>query len=53
MADFVREARGYAPEGLDHCRIVVSDQFEIGELVRRMTKVPGVYSASDMINLAL
>ncbi len=34
----------------DHCGIVVSDQLEIGELVRRMTKVLGNYSASDMIN---
>jgi predicted nuclease of predicted toxin-antitoxin system len=50
VADFVREARGYAQEGRDHCGIVVSDQLEIGELVRRMTKVLGTYSASDMIN---
>ena len=50
MADFVREARGYAREGRDHCGIVVSDQLEIGELVRRVTKVLGIYSASDMIN---
>ena len=50
VADFVREARGYAVEGHDHYGIVVSDQLEIGELVRRMTKVLGTYSASDMIN---
>ena len=50
VADFVREARGYALEGRDHCGIVVSDQLEIGDLVRRMTKVLGVCSASDMIN---
>ena len=39
-----------AQEGRDHCGIVVSDQLEVGELVRRMTKVLGSYSASDMIN---
>jgi len=50
VADFVREARGYAREGRDHCGIIVSDQLEVGELVRRMTKVLGSYSASDMIN---
>ena len=50
VADFVREARGYALEGREHFGIVVSDQLEIGELVRRMTKVLGVYSTSDMIN---
>ena len=50
VADFVREARGYAQEGRDHYGIVVSDQIEIGELVRRLTRVLGSYSASDMRN---
>ena len=50
VADFVREARGYAQESRDHYGIVVSDQLEIGELVRRLTRVLGNYSASDMRN---
>ncbi len=50
VADFVREARRYAQEGRDHFGIVVSDQLEVGELVRRVTRVLGSYSASDMIN---
>ena len=50
VADFAREARCYALEGRDHYGIVVSDQLEIGELVRRMTKILGIYSAADMVN---
>ena len=50
VVDFVREARVYAQEGRDHCGIIVSDQLEIGELVRRITKVLGRFSAADMIN---
>jgi predicted nuclease of predicted toxin-antitoxin system len=50
VADFVREARGYADEGRDHCGIIVSDQLEVGELVRRLTRVLGRYSAAEMIN---
>ena len=50
VADFVREARRYAQEGRDHLGIVVSDQLEVGELVRRVTRVLGSYSAADMIN---
>ena len=50
VADFVREARAYAHEGRDHCGIIVSDQIEVGELVRRLTRVLGRYSAAEMIN---
>ena len=50
VADFVREARSYAHDGRDHCGIIVSDQLEVGELVRRLTRVLGRYSASDMVN---
>ena len=50
VADFVREARSYAQEDRDHHGIIVSDQLEVGELVRRLTRVLGRYSASDMIN---
>ena len=50
VADFVREARAYVQEDRDHCGIVVSDQLEIGELVRRLTKVLGTYSSAEMIN---
>jgi hypothetical protein len=50
VADFVREARAYADEERDHCGIIVSDQLDVGELVRRLTKAPGSYSAPDMIN---
>ena len=50
VADFVREARTYALEGRDHCGIIVSDQLDVGEVVRRLTKVLGSYSAPDMIS---
>jgi hypothetical protein len=50
VADFVREARAYADEELDHYGIVVSDQLDVGEIVRRLTRVLGRYSAPDMIN---
>ena len=50
MADFAREAQGYAREGRAHCGIIVSDQLDVGEVVRRLTKVLGSYSASDMID---
>ena len=50
VADFVREARRYAEEGRDHFGIVVSDQLDVGELVRRLTRVLGRYSVSDMTN---
>ena len=49
VADFAREARDYANEDRDY-RIIVSDQLEVGELVRRLTRVLGRYSASDMVN---
>lgn len=48
VADFVGEARAFTRG--DHCGIVVSDQLRVGEVVRRLTKVLGRYSASDMIN---
>ena len=50
VADFAREARDYANEDRDHYGIIVSDQLEVGELVRRLTRALGRYSASDMIN---
>ena len=50
VADFAREAQGYAREGRAHCGIIVSDQLDVGEVVRRLTKVLGSYSASDMID---
>jgi hypothetical protein len=50
VADFGREARGYADEDRDHCGIIVSDQLEVGELVRRLTRVLGRYSATEMVN---
>ena len=50
VADFAREAQTYAREGRAHCGIIVSDQLEVGEVVRRLTKVLGRYSASDMID---
>ena len=50
VADFVREARVYAHESRDHRGIIVSDQLEVGELVRRLTRVLGRYSAADMVN---
>ena len=50
VADFVRKARGYANEDRDHYGIIVSDQLEVGELVRRLTRVLGRYSAADMVN---
>jgi hypothetical protein len=50
VADFVREARAYANEERDHYGIIVSDQLDVGEVVRRLTKVLGSYSAPDMIN---
>ena len=50
VADFVREARGYANEARDHYGIIVSDQLEVGELVRRLTRVLGRYSSAEMIN---
>ena len=50
VADFAREARAYAHEGRAHCGIIVSDQLDVGEVVRRLTKVLGSYSASDMID---
>jgi hypothetical protein len=37
VADFVREARRHAEEGRDHLGIVVSDQLDVGDLVRRLT----------------
>jgi hypothetical protein len=43
-------ARRRAREGRAHCGIIVSDQLEVGEVVRRLTKVLGAYSASDMID---
>lgn len=50
VVDFVAEARAYASEGRDHCGIIVSEQLEVGELVRRLTRVLGSYSTSDMVN---
>jgi uncharacterized protein DUF5615 len=50
VRDFVTEARVFAQEGRDHSGIIVSDQLAVGELVRRLTKVLGRYSASDMTN---
>lgn len=50
VADFVGEARNYAREGLDHNGIIVSDQVDVGEVLRRLTKVLGRYSAADMMN---
>lgn len=50
VADFVREARHYGAERHDHFGIVVSDQLEVGELVRRLTRLLGTYSPADMIN---
>ena len=50
IRDFVREARGYAEEGRNHFGIVVSDQLEVGELVRRLTRILGAYSGRDMVN---
>jgi hypothetical protein len=50
VRDFVAEARVYAQEGRDHWGIIVSDQLQVGEVVRRLTKVLGRYSASDMRN---
>jgi uncharacterized protein DUF5615 len=50
VVDFVREARSCARDDRDHFGIVVSDQLEIGELVRRLTKVLGTHSAPDMVN---
>ena len=50
VVDFVREARAYGQQERNHCGIIVSDQLEIGELVRRITKVLGTHSAADMMN---
>jgi hypothetical protein len=50
VADFVREARSYAAAGHDHHGIIVSDQLEVGELLRRLTRVLGRYPATEMIN---
>jgi predicted nuclease of predicted toxin-antitoxin system len=50
VRDFVTEARVYAEEGRDHWGIIVSDQLQVGEVVRRLTKVLGRYAASDMRN---
>ncbi len=50
VADFVREARAYAREEREHCGIIVSGQLDVGEVLRRLTKVLGSYSAPDMIN---
>lgn len=50
VADFVREAQRYAREGRDHRGVIVSDQLDVGELVRRLTRVLGAYSEQDMVN---
>jgi len=50
VSDFVGEARAYAQEDRNHWGIIVSDQLDVGEVVRRLTKVLGRYSAPDMIN---
>jgi predicted nuclease of predicted toxin-antitoxin system len=50
VADFVREARAYGDESRHHCGILVSDQLDVGELVRRLTKVLGTYPGDEMID---
>ena len=40
VADFVREARAYALDGRDHYGLIVSDQLDVGDVVRRPDQGP-------------
>lgn len=50
VADFVREARTCADKRRHHRGILVWDQLDVGELVRRLTKVLGTSSAEEMVD---
>jgi uncharacterized protein with PIN domain len=48
--DYARLHKRYAEHGWEHCGIIVSEQYPIGELLRRMLNLLMSLSADDMRN---
>ncbi len=48
--DYARLHKRYAEHGWEHCGIIVSEHYPIGELLRRMLNLLMSLSADDMRN---